>query len=1049
MGVKRSLFIFDNADPVKESIYFWGGGADVDSFTANPEGDGQWHMYTITHDGAGKIRLYLDGSELGTGTPTGPLADLLSPNIVELNPRSGWDVDTVAEYDEFTIWSGRLTGEEITGLFTQNSAEPTAVLSLVATPPAVASGGSAQLSWQVQNADSVRLNGGAFSDLDVTALSQIDTGALAADATFTLTATDLASGISASAEVTVGVDAVLADPLITEFMAVNDSTLADEDGDYSDWIEIHNPNAYGFEIGGWFLTDDAANLAKWQIPAGVQIPAGGYLIVFASDKNRGGPGAELHANFKLTGDGEYLALVKPDGSTVAQEFAPAFPPQSADLSYGIGNSPVAQSLAAAGAAADVMVPGAATGPALGSGWVEPGYVQGTNGESWASAQTGIGFDVQGDFDGLIGAGGNLQAAMLNTATSAYLRLPFDVADPGSLEFFRLAMRYDDGFVAYLNGTEVARQNLDPNSGSVASAILNTSLSPGSGLVAYYSFDGNVEDGAGAAPNGSSTADDDFAGLAAAGALAIGYEPGVSGSAVKIGRGPGEPAILVAPDSADLRLGAAWTLEAFVKPDSNNTGDWDRFITKWFDGSTEWHWAFRTANNGQDLFLNNANFIAGASTPTVPLNEWTHVALTCHAARGIEVWQNGERVATAPYVAVNQGISQMRIGNATINAGDAGLQFSGLVDEFAIWNVALTEPQIAAHAAALNAVAWDARALVERDKSAAIQPVSIDLTAERGLLQPGANLLAIQALNADAADGDLLALPELEGGTLVLDPGTRSYFASPTPGGKNAAGTNALGPAVAGQPHSPNVPTAAEPISVSATAEATNAPVAAMELVYRVMYGPEITVPMAAGGGGQFSGQIPAGAAAPGEMVRWYFRATDTGGNSSRDPAFIDPNNAPEYYGTVIADPSVATPLPVIHRFVQNPAAAETDAGTRCSIFYNGEFYDNAFVRIRGGTARAWPKKSYKVEFNDGFHFRFRDDLPRVDEFNLNTVYTDKSYNRAVLTYEFRAGRRDAVAGDVPRPPAAERAILQRRAFRRAAGPRFPAPQRHGPGRSLL
>jgi hypothetical protein len=67
----------------------------------------------------------------------------------------------------------------------------------------------------------------------------------------------------------------------------------------------------------------------------VSIPARGYLLVFASDKDRRASGAPLHTSFALGTEGEYLALVRPDGTTIASQFAPAFPAQRADISYGI------------------------------------------------------------------------------------------------------------------------------------------------------------------------------------------------------------------------------------------------------------------------------------------------------------------------------------------------------------------------------------------------------------------------------------------------------------------------------------------------------------------------------------------------------------------------------------------------------------------------------------------------------------------------------------------------------------------------------------------
>jgi hypothetical protein len=126
-----------------------------------------------------------------------------------------------------------------------------------------------------------------------------------------------------------------ATPLITEFLASNASINRDEDGDYSDWVEIHNPDATEVSLAGWHLTDAANNKTKWTFPAGVTIPANGYLLVWASNKNRGSSTTPLHTNFALSSGGEYLGLIRPDGVTVVSEFAPTYPPQSNDTSYGI------------------------------------------------------------------------------------------------------------------------------------------------------------------------------------------------------------------------------------------------------------------------------------------------------------------------------------------------------------------------------------------------------------------------------------------------------------------------------------------------------------------------------------------------------------------------------------------------------------------------------------------------------------------------------------------------------------------------------------------
>src|SRR5436309_9670569 len=98
------------------------------------------------------------------------------------------------------------------------------------------------------------------------------------------------------------------DVLITEFMAANNGPVVDEDGDTSDWIEIHNNGTNTVDLIGWFLTDKASQLTQWSFPS-TNLPPNGYMLVFASGKNRRVPGAPLHTSFSLKASGEYLALV--------------------------------------------------------------------------------------------------------------------------------------------------------------------------------------------------------------------------------------------------------------------------------------------------------------------------------------------------------------------------------------------------------------------------------------------------------------------------------------------------------------------------------------------------------------------------------------------------------------------------------------------------------------------------------------------------------------------------------------------------------------------
>ena len=80
-------------------------------------------------------------------------------------------------------------------------------------------------------------------------------------------------------------EAVYAQIIINELSADNVSILQDDDGDYSDWIELHNPTDSAIALGGLFLSDDAIFLSKFPLPE-AELAAFGYMLLFASDKNR-------------------------------------------------------------------------------------------------------------------------------------------------------------------------------------------------------------------------------------------------------------------------------------------------------------------------------------------------------------------------------------------------------------------------------------------------------------------------------------------------------------------------------------------------------------------------------------------------------------------------------------------------------------------------------------------------------------------------------------------------------------------------------------------
>ena len=548
---------------------------------------------------------------------------------------------------------------------------------------------------------------------------------------------------------------------ISEFMAVNDNGLDDEDRDEEDWIEIHNAGTEAVDLDGWFLTDKADNLTKWTFPS-VTLAGDAYLIVFASGKNRRDPAGELHTNFKLSGTGEYLGLVRPDGVTVVSEFFPGYPIQAPDVSYGLRGTTVEDVLLAPGAPARALVPlNDALEPDPRPDTLRPWTLEDWGDAAWLSGTTGVGYDY-GELIGLD------VSAMRGANQTVYIRIPFEVEDPSAIKALTLRMRFDDGMIAYINGQEVARDN--------------------------------------------------------------------------------------APD------------------------------------------------------------------PTK------------------ETWNSG----------------------APLNRSD------GL----------------------------------------AVKPTDYSIP-EFDFLHVGTNLLAIQGLNNRRDSSDLLILPELLA-TIAADaePSLR-YFPAPTPGNPNNAGVKVLGPIIADAEHQPAVPTEDEDLQITARIAPTFDPVAAAQLHYRVMFDPEVTVPFlddgnsgdGAAGDGVYGTHVPAGVFAAGQMVRWYITAADAVGRVSRFPAFIDPENSPEYCGTIVEDPSLTHPLPVLHWFVRNPNAANTSSGTRCALFYDGEFYDNVTMDLHGQSSRGFPKKSYDIDFHPGHNFKWAPGQPRADDINLLTTYPDKAQMRNILAYE--------------------------------------------------
>ncbi len=117
---------------------------------------------------------------------------------------------------------------------------------------------------------------------------------------------------------------------INEFLARNDAVNSDEMGEFDDWLELYNISNDTVYLFNHYLTDKSDNLTKWRFTeSDIFIPPNDYLLIWCDNDDEQG---ELHTNFKLSGNGEFIGLINPDGVTVIDSIT--FGEQTADISFG-------------------------------------------------------------------------------------------------------------------------------------------------------------------------------------------------------------------------------------------------------------------------------------------------------------------------------------------------------------------------------------------------------------------------------------------------------------------------------------------------------------------------------------------------------------------------------------------------------------------------------------------------------------------------------------------------------------------------------------------
>jgi hypothetical protein len=800
-----------------------------------------------------------------------------------------------------------------------------------------------------------------------------------------------------------------ADVVLTEFMSLNQTTLVDDFGNHEDWIEIHNPGPTNVNLANWALTDTSGDLDKWLFPV-TNLPPGGYVTVFASDRNRRTPGAVLHTNFKLSGDGEYLALVRPDGS-IATQFSPEYPTQSPDVAYGLSHQTVIQTPVTLGTVGRATVP---LNGASGTAWTSNAF----NDLPWIVATNGIGFET-----GLREFSTNITGEVMAGSPVGFWRLNETTTNQPALNIGSLGVAANGQFLGAVTNNQAGphppafagfdvTNNASRFNGSNArvdipySAALNPSgpftiecwvnpatlVSTQSPVAAMFAS-GSGRRGFALYRNGSVQWE-----------FRLGNDSGIIAQA-----GGGMPQsnvwthLVGVYDGVNARLFvnglevAAPLLSGAYAPNTNAPLRMGAFSSTppqdYFNGLVDKVALYDTALAAEDIARHFDNAATGATN---------YASLIRTSLRTAMHGVNSSAYLRIPFV-LNTGVN---LDQATLRVNyDDG--FTAFLNG---------TPMASANAPA--SPAWNSTATNRHPTQAALAAESFDVTSVVASLVPGStNVLALQGLNLAATNNDFLLLPELEIITSGYQPVPR-YFVQPTPGAVNGTGSADLGPILSKVAHFPTVPTTNDHLTITCRVTQTFFPISAVTLRSRVMFGTLKSQTMlddglngdGVAGDGIYGALIHRTNYAAGQMVRWYINAVDSLSRTSRWPLFDDPLDSAEYLGTVVQTNYVSSKLPVVHLFapasVLQPGpstsqiGADSNTGGRVAVFYDGEFYDNVFMFLRGNTTANYNKKSHRLRFNREHKFRHNESNLRVRNTSFVADYPDPTYLRQRLSYWF-------------------------------------------------
>ena len=576
-----------------------------------------------------------------------------------------------------------------------------------------------------------------------------------------------------------------ANPMITEFMASNRDSLLDGSSPPAspDWIEIYNAGREDMNLNGWFLTDDPEQLTKWQFPDAL-LAVDEYKVIFASGDGTPDLKGQLHTNFRLAAGGEYVALVHPNGQTIASEFGAAnseYPRQIADVSYGTIMQPTTKGLVTEQALARILVPAAP----INDDWKTAGFDDNPLTTSWHEASTAIGFGETHPLNAIVDT--DVKHLMQGNNASVLVRIPFEIDDISIADSLALKIAYNDGFVASLNGQSIASANA-PTNLSFDSAATSThnalgevfELNPSARAI-FYDFENDadqsvtdklVDDGQQDAIFNNQGMVDTGVANAAFGVQSLQLPDSTRPSRL-FNR-------LQLPETANL--GQEFTLAVHAKIDvgrqrlfSNFEGlgsiDAERIVFEVDrDGGIV---------DGVRLSIGGRGTVEPDTVPSSLSSPGYHHFAATYVDGNVSLYVDGELVASK---VLGKGPLVMPLdlffGEDPHDAGGSRQeQFVGNADDILVLSGIALSPN-------------DIRLLANEGATALLdsggrepQFEVFDVTAHRSALQNGENVLAIQGLNVSPDDEDFYLLPQL---FATQDPEGRppAYFPKSTPGAIN-------------------------------------------------------------------------------------------------------------------------------------------------------------------------------------------------------------------------------------------------------------------------